>query len=289
MRTAIRCLPAAAGLLAVLCSVSATRAADYTLTIDPAQSNITFTVGALGLSDTDASAVTGALDATLTPASGTFTTVQITRIHANLTDDLTFTLDGGILGGVNVSGVGIGLRLGAGYGFVGPATAVDAFGDFDQVGNLIQQLGVVAYTGYGVVGASIGSGSENLGDQPATAGDLPGNVVDTGAVVVLSFDLDVTQTFDANGVTVTAHVVGTVVATAPTQATTQPGDTNCDGSVNFFDIDPFVLALTGESAYEQAYPTCNYLNADTNCDGSVNFFDIDPFVVCLTSGCACGR
>jgi hypothetical protein len=28
-------------------------------------------------------------------------------------------------------------------------------------------------------------------------------------------------------------------------ATPQPGDLNCDGSVNGYDIDPFVLALTG--------------------------------------------
>lgn len=62
----------------------------------------------------------------------------------------------------------------------------------------------------------------------------------------------------------------------------QPGDVNCDGNVDFFDIDPFVLALTGQQAYEATYPNCNYMNADSNGDGNVDFFDIDPFVVLLT-------
>ncbi len=59
------------------------------------------------------------------------------------------------------------------------------------------------------------------------------------------------------------------------------GDMNCDGLLNAFDIDPFVLALTDEAGYEAAYPCC-YLNAaDINGDGAVNAFDIDPFVELL--------
>ncbi len=60
------------------------------------------------------------------------------------------------------------------------------------------------------------------------------------------------------------------------------GDVNCDGVVNAFDIDPFVLALTDPSAYAAAYPDCTYLAADCNGDGFVNAFDIDPFVSLLT-------
>jgi hypothetical protein len=62
------------------------------------------------------------------------------------------------------------------------------------------------------------------------------------------------------------------------------GDLNCDGAVNAFDIDPFVLALTNPASYAEQFPGCNLLNGDTNCDGLVNAFDIDPFVLCLTSG-----
>ncbi len=66
---------------------------------------------------------------------------------------------------------------------------------------------------------------------------------------------------------------------------TTPADMNCDGAVNAFDIDPFVLALTNPSGYVSAYPDCELLNGDINCDGAVNAFDIDPFVQCLTGGC----
>ena len=62
------------------------------------------------------------------------------------------------------------------------------------------------------------------------------------------------------------------------------GDMNCDGLVNNFDIDPFVLALSDWSAYQAAFPGCNPLNGDINEDGLVNNFDIDPFVVCITNG-----
>jgi hypothetical protein len=64
----------------------------------------------------------------------------------------------------------------------------------------------------------------------------------------------------------------------------RPGDLNCDELVNFDDIDPFVLALTGQAAYEAVYPDCQWLNADCNGDGSVNFDDIDGFVALLAGG-----
>jgi hypothetical protein len=61
-------------------------------------------------------------------------------------------------------------------------------------------------------------------------------------------------------------------------------DLNCDGAVNAFDIDPFVLALTDQPAYSLAWPACPVMNADVNQDGEVNTFDIDPFVLRLTGG-----
>jgi hypothetical protein len=62
------------------------------------------------------------------------------------------------------------------------------------------------------------------------------------------------------------------------------GDLNCDGLVNVFDIDPFVLALTAPASYAVAYPYCDSATADCNGDGLVNAFDIDPFVLLLTGG-----
>jgi len=61
------------------------------------------------------------------------------------------------------------------------------------------------------------------------------------------------------------------------------GDLNCDGVVNFGDINPFVLALANPETYATLYPDCNILNADINGDGVVSFRDINPFVALLTS------
>lgn len=64
--------------------------------------------------------------------------------------------------------------------------------------------------------------------------------------------------------------------------TVLPGDLNCDGVVNFDDINPFVLALSNPAAYGQQFPNCNILAGDINGDGRVDFADINPFVALLT-------
>ncbi len=78
-------------------------------------------------------------------------------------------------------------------------------------------------------------------------------------------------------------VTGTLGAAAVTVAV-PCGDLNCDGLVNAFDIDPFVLALTSPEVYVAQFPDCDIMRADINGDGLVNAFDIDPFVDCLVTG-----
>ncbi|MBU0638414.1 MAG: hypothetical protein KKB50_06075 [Planctomycetes bacterium] len=58
-------------------------------------------------------------------------------------------------------------------------------------------------------------------------------------------------------------------------------DLNCDGRVDGFDIDAFVLALTDPLIYYAAHPDCDASLGDLNGDGDVNGFDIDPFVEAL--------
>ena len=60
------------------------------------------------------------------------------------------------------------------------------------------------------------------------------------------------------------------------------GDLNCDGVLNAFDIDAFILALTDPYGYVALYIGCDIMRADCNGDGEVNAFDIDPFVDLLT-------
>ena len=61
------------------------------------------------------------------------------------------------------------------------------------------------------------------------------------------------------------------------------GDLNCDGVVDFGDINPFVLALANPAGYVAAYPDCNIALGDINDDGNVDFADINPFVALLTN------
>ena len=51
------------------------------------------------------------------------------------------------------------------------------------------------------------------------------------------------------------------------------GDCNCDGTIDFADVDPFVYALSGQQTGD-----CPLMNADCNRDGRVSFADVDAFV-----------
>lgn len=62
------------------------------------------------------------------------------------------------------------------------------------------------------------------------------------------------------------------------------GDLNCDGAVNNFDIDAFVLALVDPAGHAAAYPGCDRQVGDLNGDLRFDNFDIDPFVTCLVTG-----
>jgi hypothetical protein len=61
------------------------------------------------------------------------------------------------------------------------------------------------------------------------------------------------------------------------------GDLNCDGTVDFGDIHPFVLLLTSYQLYVDTYPSCLPLNGDIDDDGQINFADINPFVALLSN------
>jgi hypothetical protein len=61
------------------------------------------------------------------------------------------------------------------------------------------------------------------------------------------------------------------------------GDMNCDGLVNFGDINPFVQYLTNLPAWLATYPDCPPEIGDINEDGEYpSFGDINPFVALLT-------
>lgn len=53
-----------------------------------------------------------------------------------------------------------------------------------------------------------------------------------------------------------------------------PCDSNCDGSANQFDIDPFIISI-------QNHTTCSPCASDLDGNGTVNTFDINGFLQCL--------
>ena len=53
---------------------------------------------------------------------------------------------------------------------------------------------------------------------------------------------------------------------------------DCDGDVDFDDIDDFVLALNNPIEYESTYGVPPELKGDTDGDGDNDFDDIDDFV-----------
>ncbi|MEW6252477.1 MAG: hypothetical protein AB1716_17710 [Planctomycetota bacterium] len=61
------------------------------------------------------------------------------------------------------------------------------------------------------------------------------------------------------------------------------GDVNCDGTVDFNDVGPFVLALADPAAYAARYPECPFANRDVNGDGLFDFNDINPFAALLAA------
>ncbi len=74
----------------------------------------------------------------------------------------------------------------------------------------------------------------------------------------------------------------TLTATAPSGC---PGDADCSGAVDFFDIDPFVARLGCPSGGGGCDAGCPWQNSDVDGDGDVDFFDIDPFVAQLGATC----
>ena len=66
-----------------------------------------------------------------------------------------------------------------------------------------------------------------------------------------------------------------IVSNANAQ-TCEPCDTNCDGFVDAFDVEPFLDLLFGSIAVP-----CSPCAGDANGDGVVDAFDIESFLVCL--------
>ncbi len=59
------------------------------------------------------------------------------------------------------------------------------------------------------------------------------------------------------------------------------GDLNCDGTLDAFDVEAFVLALVDPAAWAAAYPGCDPMLGDINGDEVLDLSDIPPFAALL--------
>ena len=59
---------------------------------------------------------------------------------------------------------------------------------------------------------------------------------------------------------------------------------NCDGAIDAFDIEPFIIALFEPATYDLLFPDCDITLGDLNGDGDINALDIEPFLEVLFAG-----
>ncbi len=87
-------------------------------------------------------------------------------------------------------------------------------------------------------------------------------------------------TYQGNGTTCTPNPCAPVVCR---------GDGNCDGTINWRDIDYLIAGQNdNQSAWQALFasgPTCPFTSLDTNSDGHVNWRDIDPFIALMNTTC----
>ncbi len=90
---------------------------------------------------------------------------------------------------------------------------------------------------------------------------------------------------DAGGLpeTIYSAALGVIISGLDLEFHPDRGDVNCDGAIDFGDIDGFVLALIDTAAFDEALPLCEVEAADANQDGRVDFDDITAFVGLLVS------
>jgi hypothetical protein len=264
-------------------------ATPFAVPIDPSQSVLYFELCVAGNCATDSSAVTGSvtidLDSIDSPAQ-----IWLYDFDLYLSDNLHWYLSWGIFGSLTADATGVAIHYAYPGTPLGPTPIIA--GNFAFVDVPVNSEGVVTYhaTGvpcYALQGAGLPcDGSQNLADQGTQIADqFGGTVTAQNRIVTLMSQIDVTTPLDPNNPSLgTFHVYGTALGQVYVPIPVVPGDLNCDGSVDFGDINPFVLYLSNFAAWQAAYSNCPAANGDINGDGLYpDFGDINPFVALLTS------
>jgi hypothetical protein len=186
----------------------------------------TYFVGGTSDSDTKPAQVSGTVTALVVPAAAPFSSIQIQDLNLSLAQPVSMTLcvqkilfcTATLTASIATNGLQITMLPTQ----AGPMVTVGAGGVFNQIGNKINTTGTVNLSGSGLAGLIDVPPSVALDstDQPYDFNG--GTITQSGATLVLTVPIDITQAFAASGdinnpgdYKVTVHVTGTVRATAP--------------------------------------------------------------------------
>ena len=201
----------------------------YRFTVDPLRSQVTVRATVLAQSDSDSSRVTGWFDVTLTPGRQPFSTIHITDLDLELTDEINLSYHWFLLGDGWVRGTDIGVQM----SLPGAQAAVQGDGAFVQAINMLSGRGAFAYDM-----PTVGAGQVDLADMGEVAGDIAGVVSQDGTTITLQSGIDIEYPLIIEDLQVgTAWIQGTVVATA--QVYWSVADLYSDGIINFLDFAKF--------------------------------------------------
>jgi hypothetical protein len=268
--------------------VATSLAGPFEVPIDPAQSVLYFQLCIAGQCSTDSSAVTGSVTIDLDSIESP-TQIWLYDFDLGLADDLHWYLSWGILGHLTADATGLVVHYAYPGSALGPADIVGGSYTFFDVPTLSE--GILSYQATGVACTALqGAGlpcsdSMNLADAGIQVADqFGGNISSQNRIVTLTSQIDMTTPLDPNNPSLaTMHVYGSTLGQVYVPNPVLPGDLNCDGTIDFGDINPFVQYLSDFAGWQAAHADCPPENGDINGDGTFpSFGDINPFVALLT-------
>jgi hypothetical protein len=184
--------------------------------IDRARSDADFsarlTTDLIDQTDQDSSALTGNIQALLSPPGAPFDIVHIQDALIILDDDVELSYGIAFVATVDVSAEGGDLQLDMSR--PGPAATADAAGAFSQLGNDLALRGAVSLKTGGFVDIGVPDGDQSF-DTEIIDIELGGTISESGGVITLDLPVNFTGDFDLSGNTITATIDGRIVATAP--------------------------------------------------------------------------
>ncbi len=154
------------------------------------------------------------------------------------------------------------------------------------VAQVLNHMGPVALAGQWPTGLDFGQGADITAtarwSTPVGVAIPGGPTVEGDRLVVTAVNPNVVfESLRALEI-VAASLIELLLTDAVATPVLVVGDLDCDGDVDFGDINPFILALSDPAGYAAAYPQCHLLNGDCDGDGDVDFDDINAFVALLS-------